>query len=148
MLTAVATQPLSSPWRRAAGAARLQIAFERVATLLVEDQDRLVPRLDARVFEVELVARLVMTGADGSTLEKRVIREGGADRGEFVDRVADAAAWATEQHPGIAITMSHDDARLWRGIASPLHDLRAQLVDRSRRALPAEVSPERRRRVA
>ena len=149
MLTAAHTQPLSAPWRRASKAARLHISLDRVASLVVEDQRCLVPRLDARVFEVELIARLILTTIDGSTLEKRVIIANGSDGEMFAHRVSDTAEWATAQHPDIAITMTHDDSTVWRALIASLHDLRADLEDRvSRAPVPTEVNLDRRRRVA
>ena len=149
MLSAAHTQPMSAPWRRISKAARLHISFDRVASLVVEDQQCPVPRLHAQVFEVELIARLILTTVDGSTLEKRVIIASGGDGEMFAHRVSDTAEWATAQHPDIAITMTHDDSVVWRELLGALHALRADLEDRvSRAPVPAEVNLDRRRRVA
>lgn len=149
MLSAAHTQPMAAPWRRASKAARLHIAFDRMASLVVEDHHCPVPRLHAQVFEVELIARLTLTTVEGSVLEKRVISARGGDGDVFTHRVIDTAEWATQQHPAIAVTMTHDASPVWHDVIAALHDLRNDLDDRvSRAPVPAEVSLDRRRRVA
>jgi hypothetical protein len=144
------TQPLSAPWRRIANAARLQITLDRAASLVVEDHHNPVPRLHAGVFEVELVARMVLTSSDGSTIEKRVIVNGGTEPELFVRRVIETAEWAVMQHPAIAITTTHGPWPGWRELLDALHALRADLDEKVSRTvpLPREVSLDRRRRVA
>lgn len=103
MHTAAMTQPLATPWRRAVAATQLHVEFERVVCLVVEDHHAPVPRLDARVFEVERIARLTLTADDGAPLEQRVIIAG-AEEGAFVTRIVDAVTWATELHAAIVVT--------------------------------------------
>jgi hypothetical protein len=108
-----------------------------------------VPRLHAQVFEVELIARLILTTADGSLLEKRTISARGGDGDQFAHRVTDTAEWATSQHPDIAVAVTHDASPVWDEVVAAMHDLRADLDDRvSRAPVPAEVSLDRRPRVA
>lgn len=148
MHPAAQTQPLAAPWRRASKAARLHISFERVASLVVEDQRCPVSRLHAQVFEVELIARLIMTTADGGLLEKRVITARDDDGDLFARRVIDTVEWADTQHPGLAMTMTHDLSPVWCEVISALFELRADLDDRvSRAPVPAQVHLDRRPRV-
>lgn len=149
MLNAAATQPLSAPWRRADRAARLHVTFDRVASLVVEDPTHPLPRLHARVFEVELIARMSLVGDDGATVEKRTIAARLSERDLFVRRVTDTAAWATEQHAGLAITTTHDRSPLWSDALAALQDLGAELDERVRRTpVPREVTVDRRLRAA
>lgn len=149
MLSAACTQPLAAPWRPTANAARLHISFDRIASLVVDDHQRPAPQQDARVFDVDLIARLILTTADGSTLEQRVIRTSERSRALFTRRVTDTAEWATAQHPDLAITTTHDAAPIWHELVGALHDLCVDLDDRIRRTpVPPEVNLDRRRRVA
>lgn len=149
MHTAASTQPLSAPWRRTGNAARLHVTFDRVASLVVEDPTQPLARLHARVFEVELVARLALVAADGATLEKRTIMGRLGERDVFVRRVTDTAAWATEQHPGIAITTTHDPSPIWAEMLAALQELGAELDEKVRRTpVPREVQVDRKVRVA
>ena len=108
MHPAATTQPLTSPWRHAHRAVRLRVALDRRAALVVEDEHTPVSQLDARVFEVERVARLALVADDGSVVEKRVVAGGD----EFARRVVDIVEWATLGRAELAVELTHDLAAL------------------------------------
>lgn len=144
MHPAAVTRPLATPWRRAAVAARLHVQLERVASLVVEDHRAPVPRLDARVFEIELVARLALVGADGRTLERRTIAASAGAAEDFAQRVIDAVSWATEQHPGLAVLLTHAPTATWGELRAALPGTDARIAP----AAPTEVRLDRRPRLA
>lgn len=145
MHAAATTQPLTSPWRHAHRAVRLRVALDRRAALVVEDEHTPVPRLDARVFEVEPVARLALVADDGSVVEKRVVAGGDA----FARRVVDIVEWATLGRAELAVELTHDPAAEWCDIAAAVRALVAQVDERvCRAAVSGDVLLDRRRRVA
>jgi hypothetical protein len=144
MHPAAVTQPLATPWRRAAVAARLHVHLERVASLVVEDHRAPVPRLDARVFEIELVARLALIGADGRTLERRTIAAAAGAAEDFAQRVIDAVSWATELHPGLAVLITHAPTATWSALRAALPETEAQIAQ----VAPTELHLDRRPRVS
>lgn len=144
MHPAAVTQPLATPWRRAAVAAHLHVHLERVASLVVEDHRAPVPRLDARVFEIELIARLALVGADGRTLERRTIAAGATAAEDFARRVVDAVTWATELHPGLAVQLTHAPTATWDALRAALPRTEARIAPTA----PTEHRLDRRPRVA
>jgi hypothetical protein len=150
MHAAAMTQPLACPWRRLDRATRMRITLERRAALVVEDEHTPVPRLDARVFEVERVARLALVGADGAVVEQRVVVAGTRD--EFIQRVIEAIEWATSMHAALRLELRYDADPGWQWMCAAVRDAWAQLDEEvCRTALPttpAELAMDRRRRVA
>ncbi len=146
MHPAATTQPLTSPWRHAHRAVRLRVALDRRAALVVEDEHTPVPQLDARVFEVERVARLALVADDGSVVEKRVVAGGD----EFARRVVDIVEWATLGRAELAVELTHDLASEWGDIAAAVRALSATVDERVCRADigGGDVLLDRRRRVA
>ncbi len=128
----------------------MRISFERRAALVVEDHHTPVPRLDARVFEVERVARLALVAADGLVVEQRVLVA--SDREEFARRVTEAIDWATSLHSDLRLELSHDADLAWQWMRAVVRAAGAQLDELvCRSALPiapAEMALDRRRRVA
>lgn len=149
MHAAAMTQPLTSPWRRLDRAATLRVTLERRAALVVEDHHTPVPRLDARVFIVDQVARLALLGADGRTLEQRQVA--GDDPDAFAHRVLETVEWATTMHAGLAVEVVHEPVTMWRALCDAVRALAARVDEQVRRGdlpRPAEVALDRRRRVA
>ncbi len=128
----------------------MRISLERRAALVVEDEHTPVPRLDARVFEVERVARLALVGADGAVVEQRVVVAGARD--EFIQRVTEAIEWATSMHAALRLELRYDADPGWQWMCAAVRDAWAHLDEEvCRTALPttpAELAMDRRRRVA
>ncbi|MBK9036966.1 MAG: hypothetical protein IPL61_37900 [Myxococcales bacterium] len=142
------TQPLATPWRRVATAVRLRIWLDRRAALVVEDEQAPVSRLDARVFEVERLARLVLVAADGATVEKRTVVMGPDDAPGFERRVLDTVEWATSLCAALLIELTHDGDPSWGGLAAGVRALAATVDEHvCRGAVPTDVCLDRRRRV-
>ena len=150
MHAAAMTQPLACPWRRLDRATRMRISLERRAALVVEDEHTPVPRLDARVFEVERVARLALVGADGVVVEQRLVVAGARD--EFIQRVTEAIEWATSMDGALRLELCHDADPAWQWMCAAVRDAWGQLDEQvGRTALPtrpSELALDRRRRVA
>ena len=150
MHAAAMTQPLACPWRRLERATRMRITLERRAALVVEDEHTPVSRLDARVFEVERMARLALVAADGAVVEQRLGVAGAPD--EFARRVTEAIEWATSMHAALRLELSYDADPGWQWMCAAVRGAWAQLDEQvCRTALPttpAELALDRRRRVA
>lgn len=148
MHVAALTQPLATPWRRVATAVRLRIWLERRAALVVEDEQAPVVRLDARVFEVERRARLVLVAADGAPVEQRTIVMGPSDAAAFERRVLDTVEWATSGCAALRVELGHDGEPAWAGLAAGVRALAATVDEHvGRGAVSPDLGLDRRRRV-
>jgi hypothetical protein len=110
------TQPMSVPWvnARRGKPARLLVTLERRVSLVVEDGERPIAELHARVFQMELVALLTIERDDGSILEQRRVRAHATDRARFAAAVVEQAELACHLCPGITVAITRDDDAVWQ----------------------------------
>lgn len=102
------TTPMSVPWvnARREQPNRLLITLERRVSLVVEDGERPIAELHARVFQMELVGLLTIEREDGSILEQRRVRAGVADAARFAAAVVEQAELACHLCPGITVAVT------------------------------------------
>jgi len=110
-----ATQPMSVPWlnARRGQPARLLVTLERRVSLVVEDGERPIAELHARVFQMELVGLLTIERDDGSVLEQRRVRANMADAVRFGAAVVEQVELACHLCPGITVAVTRSADSVW-----------------------------------
>ena len=107
--------PMSVPWvnARRGQPARLLVTLERRVSLVVEDGERPIAELHARVFQMELVGLLTIEREDGSILEQRRVRANVGDAARFAAAVVEQAELACHLCPGITVAMTRSEDSAW-----------------------------------
>jgi hypothetical protein len=109
------TTPMSVPWinARREQPNRLLITLERRVSLVVEDGERPIAELHARVFQMELVGLLTIEREDGSIVEQRRVRANVADAARFAAAVVEQAELACHLCPGITVAVTRNADPAW-----------------------------------
>lgn len=130
------TTPMSVPWvnARREQPNRLLVTLERRVSLVVEDGDRPIAELHARVFQMELVGLLTIEREDGSIVEQRRVRANVADAVRFAAAVVEQAELACQLCPGITVAVTRAADPVWDPVRVGLSSLsvegqRIQILD-------------------